>query len=341
MWRKSLISLLMICFLAPSLANADYGNVCPDAQVFSARLFTDVCWSCILPVIIGGIAIWDIDRAPSDRADPYPPFVCFCDSKRPPGFEFGIPIGLWDPARLVEMTRLPFCSPILGGLQLQLNKSRLLGGDTEANSDDTDDKMFYNYHYFSFPLLIILELFFEVKCQNDGFVDIDLMYLSELDPTWDNDELSFYTAPETVLFANPFAQMACLADAAAGLLGKTFMELFWCAGNWGVMYPLSGTTLHSASRPLNSSLQAARVLAALHRRGLAWKTMGDDALCGGYIFPTIPKTQYRLEMFFPVAETMDNHAIGETPFRWGEWRNIPAFEDNVYWVWRWIDCCLR
>jgi conjugal transfer pilus assembly protein TraU len=69
--------------------------------------------------------------------------------------------------------------------------------------------------------------------------------------------------------------------------------------------------------------------------------MGDDALCGGYIFPTIPKTQYRLEMFFPVAETMDNHAIGETPFRWGEWRNIPAFEDNVYWVWRWIDCCLR
>jgi hypothetical protein len=33
--------------------------------------------------------------------------------------------------------------------------------------------------------------------------------------------------------------------------------------------------------------------------------------------------------------------LGETPFRWGEYRNIPGYEDYIYWVWRWMDCCLR
>lgn len=167
------------------------------------------------------------------------------------------------------------------------------------------------------------------------------MYLSEIDPTWNDDELCFYTMPEVVLFANPFAQMACLADAVAGLAGESIETLYWCAGNWGGLYPFTGNVIQNNSRPLITSLAAARAIAALHRRGLAWKTMGDDALCGSYLFPTIPKDQYRMSMFFPVAESQDNHVIGETPFRWGEWRNIPGFEDYVYLVWRWKDCCLR
>jgi len=115
---------------------------------------------------------------------------------------------------LIELTRLPYCSPLLGGMSLT-------------------DYTFYNFHYFAFPLLIILEVLNIAECNADGFVDFDLMYLSELDPTWNDDELAFYTNPEVVLFANPLAQMACMADAAAGLVGKTLDSLFWCAGNWG------------------------------------------------------------------------------------------------------------
>ena len=132
----------------------------------------------------------------------------------------GTPVGLWEPARLIEMTRLPFCSPTLGGLQFDITKSRLLGGSTQAEYD-TSDKIFYNFHYFAFPLLVILQLMEIPECNADGYVDFDLMYMSELDPTWNDDELSFYTTPEVVLFANPFAQTACLGDAAAGLAGKT------------------------------------------------------------------------------------------------------------------------
>jgi len=122
-------------------------------------------------------------------------------------------------------------------------------------------------------------------------------------------------------------------------------------------------------------LLSARVLAALHRRGLAHKTYGDDALCGGTIYPMVPKQQYKMSMMFPVTEAKAEkqqvekkdangntvmgangapemvekvvpgenccHYIGESPFKWGEWRNIPGTgEDFVYLIWRYTDCCL-
>jgi conjugal transfer pilus assembly protein TraU len=35
------------------------------------------------------------------------------------------------------------------------------------------------------------------------------------------------------------------------------------------------------------------------------------------------------------------HYIGESQFKWGEWRNRPGTgEDFVYLIWRYTDCCL-
>jgi conjugal transfer pilus assembly protein TraU len=337
--RRQIAVLLVFTLLFSSVSSAHGSNVCPDAKLWSKRLFTDICWDCIFPIMIGGFALsGDAGNAPSGRAESQ--FICLCEDGGPMGISIGTPVGFWEPARLVELVRLPYCSPLLGGLRLQITQSRLLGGASEGQGDDSD-LTFYNFHYFAFPLLVIMELLMMPECNADGFVDFDLMYMSELDPTWNDDELSFFTTPEVTLFANPFAQMACLGDAAMGLAGNTMDSLFWCAGNWGGLYPFTGNVIQNDSRPLVTSLAGARAIAALHRRGLAWKTMGDDALCGSYIYPTIPKTQYRMEMFFPLAESKDNHAIGETPFRWGEWRNIPGFEDYVYLIWRWKDCCVR
>ena len=88
-------------------------------------------------------------------------------------------------------------------------------------------------------------------------------------------------------------------------------------------------------------LAAVRATAALHRRGLAFRTMGDDALCGGKIDPFIPKSQYRMTMFYPVADTKRSHAIGESTFRWGMAHTYPGPGDShVYLKFRWTDCCL-
>ncbi|AVZ00461.1 hypothetical protein DAI21_22910 (plasmid) [Lelliottia sp. WB101] len=48
--------------------------------------------------------------------------------------------------------------------------------------------------------------------------DLDIAYLSELDPMWNDSSLSVIINPEAVLFNNPIAQAACAADAAASLV---------------------------------------------------------------------------------------------------------------------------
>src|SRR5690606_20094608 len=89
-----------------------------------------------------------------------------------------------------------------------------------------------------------------------------------------------------------------------------------------------------------TSLLSAKVLAALHRRGLAWGTVGSDAMCGGQIKPVLPKDQYKFTMIHPVPETQSAHVMRQSSMIWGPGRVIPAVgEDPIYVIWRWKDCC--
>jgi conjugal transfer pilus assembly protein TraU len=327
---RAILVLALALVSVPAQA-ADPG--CPDAELFSGKLITDVCWDCLFPVRIVGIPIGG-GRVPSKATNQ---IGCSCNDALGvphPGFT----LGMWEPARIVELVHSPRCSPALGGIRLPLGSRRLLGTVGNAESDASDGA-FYNYHWYAFPLLILLDLFWDDRCNPDGYVDFDLLYLSELDPTWNSSELAFFTNPEAAFVANPIAQSACLIDGAAATVGEPRDELFWCAGTWGWLYPFSG---HMTSRGhvKETSLWAARSLAALHRRGLARRTMGNDALCGAPIATFLPKTQYKLSMFFPVPETKRGHAIGESTLRWGMGRSIPAVgEDHLYILWRWNDCC--
>ncbi|MGZ0079923.1 TraU family protein [Methylomonas sp. YC3] len=285
--------------------------LCSDAELWSGNLITDICWSCLFPIRAAGASLGG-GNVPSIATDEK---FCFCTD----------PMGI----------------PELGGHKFSASNVRLIATTGKADFD-ASEMSFFNYHYFAFPLTILLDLFWDGRCNTDGYRDFDLLYVSELDPTWNNDLLAFFTSLETALFANPVAISACVADAAAAAAGNPLDALFWCAGAWGHMYPLSGVSPTSyGTDPRITSLLATRATASLHRRGLAWKTSGNDALCGGYIYPFIPKSQYRLSMFYPVAETESNHAIGETTFKWGAGRTYPGpGEDHLYLLWRWQDCCV-
>lgn len=312
---------------------------CPDGNLFGPKLFTDVCWSCLFPIRMLGFNVGSGSR-PTGSSNR---IFCSCDNA------LGIPVpgiaaGMWTPARLIEIVRKPYCSPTLGGKTLYSN-ARMFGGFKSLEHDNTD-KTFYQYHYFAFPLYAILELFIQPACNAGGYTNLDIMYLSEIDPTWNNDEVAFFLNPEAALFANPIAIAACAVDCTSATVGVDTAadSMFWCAGCWGNLYPLTGNIASKGSPPRDSSLLATRATAALHRRGLAWKTFGNDALCGGYIYPMIPKSQYKMSMMFPIAEASGTccHPIGQSPFIWGEWRNIPAVgEDFVYMLWRYTDCCLN
>jgi len=364
--------------------DTDMDPVCPDSELFSGKLITDICWSCIFPIRIAGYSTGFIEKekenpkaktdgsktpktdhvekelvpgstedtvdkisktlnvnkkahTPDGAADA---MICVCsdDSLIP---RIGFTLGFWVPSRMIEVVKNPGCSPALGGTNIGIGSFRQRGTDGEYGKT-TAQVSTRHVHYWAFPILMIMKLLFETDCLGDPYADIDILYLSEVDPTWSSDELSFITTPEAILFANPLALIACSADGlAASTYGEGFDTLFWCAGTWGRLYPLSGVQGPHGSRVRESSLLAARMGALMHRRLLARKSMGDDAVCGSEFYPFYPKTQYRLSQFYPLAEKSSNHAIGETDFNWGMWRTIPGTgEDFMYLQWRWSDCCL-
>lgn len=353
--RRFLSGLIIVsAFLITSAFAADAGGesggggnvevttsaTCPDAGLFGPKLFTDVCWACLFPIRVAGIPITpgDAPREASKKS------ACLCSDNL--GIYWpGIVNSMWEPARIVEVVREPGCAMALGGAKLPMSGSRLWGDQHDAPTGGriTAERLsFYNIHYYAFPLLSLLELYMPSRCSADGYSDFDIISLSEIDPTWSNDELAFFVNPESAAVTNPIAQAACLADSALGLAGQQGLNnLWWCAGTWGAIYPMAGSAVPD-DFGRTTSLLAARTVAQMHRRGMAHVTMGEDSLCRGMIFPTIPKSQYKLSMFYPRPETKRAHQIGAHPLTWqgGEGRVIPKVgEDALYMLFRWNDCC--
>lgn len=330
---KGIARVVWLCVLIMSAAVAD--PRCKSADIWGARLVDGVCWSCVFPIKISG-ATMGSGRSPSGSPNDV---LCTCEDEL--GLpEVGLPMSYWNMSRMIEVVTTPYCSPIMGGTIFA--EGSTYGGKTRSNNN-VRDSAFYNYHYYSFPLFYMLDLMLDSRCNADGYIDFDLLFMSELDPCHNDDELCFFLQPEASIFANPLAQAACASDCAAATAGEPQDSLFWCAGCWGSVYPMTGNVMSEGSGPRATSLVATRALASLHRKGFGRKTVGREAMCGGYLYPMLPKSQYKMSMLAPVAEADTGnccHEIGASTFAWGEWRNLPGY-DYVYTLWRWEDCCYR
>lgn len=352
---------LLLIMLISSFSYADEEvsklGECSDAGILDSSMFTDVPWEAIYPIRLAGMTISpNGSGAPSEATNKV---FCACDDDlgiAVPGFTNG----MYEPSRLIELVRKPDCMMSLGGADMSTTSGRAWGNSGKNETLEGDQAAFWNYHYYAYPLLLMLEMTVANRC-GDGYLSMDLLYLSELDPTWNDAELAYFANPESVIFSNPISIAACIADNVAAATGKPIDSLFWCAGAWGGIYPITGYVTNKSSNPSKTSLLATRSLASLHRRLLARKTMGDDALCDAPIFPTIPKSQYKMNMMYPVPERGGSviiqseneegeieeevikkgygHEIGEPAMLWGEWRNIPSKEDYIYMLWKYNDCC--
>lgn len=339
------VEVLAASFLlatSPAFALDESGPGCYDAEVLGAKLLTAVCWDCVFPILnSNAVIIGDKDRIPPGAADDKFLGACMCyDNLGVP--KFGFRTSFWEPIRLVELERQSGCSSVLGGVRLPFNRLNQGRQQKLSTSDEVgnDGKTYRHYHYYTFPLMYMLDMWVPSRCNPGGYMDLDLLYFSEVDPTWNNDEIAFFTHPEAALIASPLGPIACVPDVFGANVGQPIQQLYWCAGSWGVIFPTSGNVLSREGTMKTTSLMAARAIYALHRRGLEWRSMGDDAMCGGKLAPYFPKTQYRFQVFHPVAETSDNHVVGEMVYTWGLGRTIPAVgEDPVYLIWRWLDCC--
>lgn len=298
---------------------------------------TDICWSCIFPLSIGPHKV--SMGGQKDIPNPKSP-ICFCKKGAIPKVP-GISIGFWEPARLVEVTRIPYCMMSLGGLHIGANGVMGRGDVSDENTAHT--LAFYQVHYYVYPLIYWLELITDILCFEKA--NFDVAYLSELDPTWDNDEWNALQNPEDALFANPIAEAACAIDCVKATHSFPIDKLFWCGGCEGGIYPYTGH-IDGHFGGVRSSLKLTqRTLGKMHRFGLAYITSADNIkdICQKRLSFTIKKSQYKTQMLYPRAQTNTGSCkpLGHTSLTWEMGREFPyKGEDFSYLIWRKRNCCL-
>lgn len=287
---------------------------------------SDVCWDCLFPIHIAGENTTTKHKDFVKYKDP----LCHC-----PGGFVGIPFAFWEPSRLIEVSRVPYKLLSLGGITL--GKAPLKQGT--ISQAPWGSKSFHHVHYLVFPVLTVLETGIDFVCADT--LPIDIGYMSEFDPFWNDDSWSTLLNPETLLFANALAQAACLADCAAASFGKPLGKLFWCAGCQGSLYPFTGHCCHPSGGVQTSSLLAHRLLAKL-ASVYAIQSFEEGEFCKKTPSRRLLKTAFKTQLTYPKAQTKGPcKALGSSAALWCAGKTYPfGGEDFVYLIWQKKHCCL-
>lgn len=286
----------------------------------------------MFPIQIAGASI---DGGQADNGDPPPDAICQCQKGEVE--QIGVGIGFWEPARIAEVVRTPMCFPTLGGEII--GKSRAPAGTHEGHTNENKNT-FYHVHWIQYPVLNWLGMAItEGACAVSETMDV--AYLSEVDPWWDDDEATFILNPEVVLFANPIAQVVCVADTIKAALTKFgFDFLFWCSGSQGSVYPISGSNANHVGGIDSTLAITHKMIFKLHREMIAGDTSTSAAMCGAVPQPILRKNQYKQQMLYPVPQSNTCYGLGVPSMFWGTAREFPyKGEDFSYVIWRKRTCC--
>lgn len=373
---RRVMTLSLLLFLTPvAMAVTEIDKVmCPNANIWGKTLFNNICWSQLYPIRMSGVDLFgDIGPADANRRP-----VCACGGNASKGElpMVGFTWGHWRPVRILEAVRKPWCLPSMGGIKLANTATRgdvnLTGGVLDY-SNGGEKIGFYNVNYYFADFLAMFNMLNAPKCNPGGVVDFDLAQTSAFYPQWSKDKLAAVLNPEVALLASiglPLLQPAdCIATTTTG---KALDQAFLTAGCWGAMVPFTGGVRPATSAPEMWLLTSTRFLAMMARLGMLSQTVGSSALCGAQPMPILKKSQYMLQMLFPVPQSnggggnqslsttdstnggtqvpefdladMSNRCttvIGESTLKSMEFRMRPATgEDGVFLLWQWIDCCV-
>ncbi len=382
--RKLLLSLFII-------ANAI--NVSANPLSCHGRFInpiTDICWSCLFPMFIGPIpmvfnvgnqkggTVIDAGKVlpgvPLTTSGSLPAGLCTC-AERSLIMPIGLMMSWYEPSRFVDVTRTPFCMVGLGGIDLSAGLSDILpapGYGDEKHGMQTQSS-FYQVHWFMDPIMAILGII-DTACNVGMSKSMDLMFMSEVDPTWNDDSLSIIFSPEVVLFSSLPAQLACGVDCIASSLPSVPTDnvpivpapyyvrptnptnpadpanpgkfLFWCGGCQGSLYPLDGNNSDDQYAVQTSILSAEKATGLVHRMGLEDMTTGTIGMCNN-LLPDMfmNKSEWKYSIAFPIPQTITTsptccNAFGETDALWNSGASFPfTGEDFSYMLYHERDCC--
>lgn len=295
-----------------------------DSSFFNP--ITDICWHCVFPISIGGVTLIgsSIDTPDDNISNPF----CLC------GTTFGLSTSFWEPARVIETVKDPYCFNLIG-MELGGGGDGFQGGGFKEG--ETTKSIFMQAHYYMINIWGLFEIFMDLPCLETNYFDIG--YITEVDPTWSDDLLAYLINPEALLFGNPVAQMACMADSVAANVSTPIDTLFWCMGSWGSSYPLSGNKTNDDFVQDNAAI-ASKLIYKLTREYTLWDT--GTNVCGPVAWPIWTKSHHRLHVMKPVVD-YTCHPIGRSGLIWASMKNPSPSTgaDNFDWVmFRKKLCCI-
>ena len=299
---------------------------------------SDLCWNCFFPIEMGGATMGTGPDSP-----PKAPAVCACPAPPPVFLRPGIGMSYWSPDRVAEMVRTPLCSPTLGGVVL--GHLPVSDGDDVGRQGSGGNRKsqgsFYQMHWMDMPVFEELGVATAGSlCMKDSGIS-SFVWLSELDPLWDDDQLAFALAPEALLFANIPATLACTADAVkASVSDFGWDSLFWCSVGEGSVYPLSGHKQYHTGGVDTAMNLVHRITYRLHRTGLLSDTSTVAAMCQDLPQPVLRKGQYKVQFMFPLPDVLQAHGFGVPSSLFETGKEYPvAGEDWSMLIWRKHLCC--
>lgn len=290
---------------------------------------TDTAWMEVLPIKMAGVTLMSGDGY--DTPDIATATYCICPFPPPIYQRVGVPISFWEPHKTVSTTKDPYYFPELG---TKLETSFLKGdlhGSSNSDVEGTTPFTFFQAHWMFYPVWSIIGMLKDLGCVSTG--GIDVAYMTETDPLWQDDSLTLLINPEVVLFSNPIAQMACIADSVSVNLWRPLEALFWCMGSGGSAYPLTGRVPDEAI--IQASLSVANKMTyKMSRELLLW----DKALnwCSETMSPIWVKPHYKYQMQRPTVR-MVAYPVGVSSWRYQALANPPTGSgvgsaDNFSWL---------
>lgn len=271
----------------------------------------------------------------------YTSALCMCPSIILQGVDSpGINISYWRPTKILDISRIPGCSPSLGGkvvLDGYENNMGSINNDEGGNST----RQIMEWDYDVIGILKVLE---GLACSKIS--SISLAYDSNLDPTMNtlpNGALGESEAAK--FFNNVVSMMSCVADAySAVLMGWPLDFLPYCSGAQTNSYPYDNKVQDSNKiSQLNFKVAVDHIVFKQAARFQEWVTIGPTAQCFShpYYFPI--KSAYRFDRTFPFADSGSRKLVVGTPLLIHDIfsRNTPATVDATILVWKANQCCMK
>ena len=197
-----------------------------------------------------------------------------------------------------------------------------------------------------FPIFSVLNLITDFVCFERLSV-LTFGFMAEVNPAHNNDTIASFLNPHKILFA--LATPACIADCAASTTYESMNSLYFCAGCWEPLKTNTGWT--DGKQPVTEAGSlAARLLDNMSFTYTLTKTSNasfistttnatlKNSMCNETYFPLLIKTQYRLQLGYPV--TWDAIRIGQMRVGWADYKlGKDKMEDIAFWLWRKRDEC--